>query len=142
MSSENRVGLTGATLTSSRGRGRGRGGPRGGGSGGGGGAGRGAKSDDRPRREAILDLSKYVDKKIRVKFTGGREVVGTLKGYDQLLNLVMDDLEETLRDPETGLPAVPEQTRSLGLAVLRGTSLVVLSPVDGSEEIANPFATG
>ena len=24
-------------------------------------------------------------------------VVGTLKGYDQLLNLVMDDLEETLR---------------------------------------------
>jgi len=26
-----------------------------------------------------------------------RTVVGTLKGYDQLLNLVMDDLEETLR---------------------------------------------
>ncbi|GAA5916324.1 U6 snRNA-associated Sm-like protein LSm7 [Sporobolomyces salmoneus] len=120
-----------------RGRGRGRGGSRGGSAGG-----RGGKSDDRPRREAILDLSKYVDKKIRVKFTGGREVVGTLKGYDQLLNLVMDDLEETLRDPETGLPAVPAQTRSLGLAVLRGTSLVVLSPVDGSEEIANPFASG
>ncbi|GAA6025005.1 hypothetical protein JCM11491_005156 [Sporobolomyces phaffii] len=123
-----------------RGRGRGRGGNRG--AGGAGGPGRGSKSDDRPRREAILDLSKYVDKKIRVKFTGGREVVGTLKGYDQLLNLVMDDLEETLRDPETGLPTVPEQTRSLGLAVLRGTSLVVLSPVDGSEEIANPFVSG
>ncbi|GAA5945155.1 U6 snRNA-associated Sm-like protein LSm7 [Sporobolomyces koalae] len=121
-----------------RGRGRGRGASRGGGAGG---PGRGAKSDDRPRREAILDLSKYVDKKIRVKFTGGREVVGTLKGYDQLLNLVMDDIEEILRDPETGLPTSPEQTRSLGLAVLRGTSLIVLSPVDGSEEIANPFAS-
>ena len=30
-------------------------------------------------------------------------------------------------------------TRSLGLAVARGTLLVVISPVDGSEEIANPF---
>ncbi|GAA5883019.1 hypothetical protein JCM1840_004095 [Sporobolomyces johnsonii] len=129
--------------TDTRGRGRGRGGARGGAGHAGGGAGRGgpgAKGDDRPRREAILDLSKYVDKKIRVKFTGGREVVGTLKGYDQLLNLVMDDLEETLRGPDTGLPSIPPATRSLGLAVLRGTSLVVLSPLDGSEEIANPFA--
>ncbi|GAA5820954.1 hypothetical protein JCM10212_001586 [Sporobolomyces blumeae] len=122
-----------------RGRGRGRGGTRGGSAGHGGNQ-RGGKSDDRPRREAILDLAKYVDKQIRVKFTGGREVVGTLKGYDQLLNLVMDDLEEVLLDPDSGLPLVPQKTRSLGLAVLRGTSLVVLSPVDGSEEIANPFA--
>lgn len=28
---------------------------------------------DKPKREAILDLSKYVDERIRVKFTGGRE---------------------------------------------------------------------
>lgn len=30
-------------------------------------------------------------------------------------------------------------SRSLGLLVARGTMLVVISPVDGSEEIANPF---
>ncbi|GAA5845421.1 hypothetical protein JCM11251_005068 [Rhodosporidiobolus azoricus] len=124
-----------------RGRGRGRGGRggaagNGGGRGGAHGAGRG---DDRPKREAILDLSKYVDKQIRVKFTGGREVVGVLKGYDQLLNLVMDDLQEVEKDPETGLPSAPPSFRQLGLAVLRGTSLVVISPVDGAEEIANPF---
>lgn len=29
--------------------------------------------------------------------------------------------------------------RNLGLLVARGTMLVVISPVDGSEEIANPF---
>lgn len=34
-------------------------------------------------------------------------------------------------DTVTGEPLSPSQTRSLGLAVLRGTSLVVLSPVDG-----------
>jgi hypothetical protein len=30
-------------------------------------------------------------------------------------------------------------TRSLGLTVLRGPTITLLSPVDGSEEIANPF---
>lgn len=32
-----------------------------------------------------------------------------------------------------------ESFRSLGLIVARGTLLVLVSPVDGSEEIANPF---
>lgn len=33
-------------------------------------------------------------------------------------------------------------TRELGLLVARGTLLTSISPVDGSEEIANPFAAG
>jgi U6 snRNA-associated Sm-like protein LSm7 len=33
-----------------------------------------------------------------------------------------------------------ESSRALGLVVARGTLLVLVSPVDGSEEIANPFA--
>jgi len=33
-----------------------------------------------------------------------------------------------------------ETTRDLGLVVARGTLLVLISPVDGSEEIQNPFA--
>ena len=32
-----------------------------------------------------------------------------------------------------------ESTRPLGLVVARGTLLVLVSPVDGSEQIANPF---
>jgi len=87
---------------------------------------------DKPKREAILDLSKYVDEPIRVKFTGGREVQGILKGYDQLLNLVLDQVEEQILEPEP-------HTRRLGLAVLRGPTITLVSPVDGSEEISNPF---
>ncbi|KAF8515727.1 U6 snRNA-associated Sm-like protein LSm7 [Hysterangium stoloniferum] len=87
---------------------------------------------DKPRREAILDLSKYVNEKIRVKFTGGREVTGILKGYDQLLNLVLDEVEEEIAEPEP-------HRRTLGLVVLRGPTITLLSPVDGSEEIENPF---
>ena len=32
------------------------------------------------KKTSILDLSKYMDKAIRVKFSGGREVAGVLKG--------------------------------------------------------------
>ncbi|PBK71848.1 U6 snRNA-associated Sm-like protein LSm7 [Armillaria solidipes] len=92
----------------------------------------GSLSMDKPKREAILDLSKYVNERIRVKFTGGREVTGILKGYDQLLNLVLDEVEEEIQEPEV-------HKRSLGLVVLRGPTITLLSPVDGSDEIANPF---
>lgn len=121
---------------------------------------------DKPKREAILDLTKYVNERIRVKFAGGREgalstsalsislnctitATGVLKGFDQLLNLVLDDVEENL---QTGTPPPAslvltcshrqeseQTTRSLGLVVCRGPTITLLSPVDGSEEIANPF---
>ncbi|RKF53424.1 U6 snRNA-associated Sm-like protein LSm7 [Golovinomyces cichoracearum] len=97
-------------------------------------------SADRPKKENILDLGKYMDKKISVKMTGGREgkiVTGFLKGYDALMNLVLDDVEESMHDDENKIT-----TRSLGLVVVRGTLLVLISPVDGSEEIANPFVQG
>lgn len=57
----------------------GHGGPRGGrggrGGGRGGGAGQGGQGQDkeRPKKENILDLKKYMDKRITVKFNGGRE---------------------------------------------------------------------
>ncbi|PBP22117.1 LSM domain-containing protein [Diplocarpon rosae] len=118
--------------------GRGGGGSRGdhrGGRGGGRGGGSHAGGErERPKKENILDLGKYMDKQITVKFTGGREVTGTLKGYDALMNLVLDDVSEVLHDDEGNT-----STRPLGLVVARGTLLVLVSPVDGSEEIQNPF---
>jgi len=113
-----------------RGGGEARGG-RGGGRGGGGAGG----AAERPKKENILDLNKYMDKQLTVKFAQGREVIGTLKGYDQLMNLVLDEAKEILRDDEGN-----EKTRNLGLLVARGTLLVLISPIDGKEEIANPFA--
>ncbi|KAK4200167.1 putative U6 snRNA-associated Sm-like protein LSm7 [Triangularia verruculosa] len=120
-----------------RGGGRGGGGRGGGQYGGGaqqGGQQSGEQQAERPKKENILDLKKYMDKRITVKFNGGREVTGTLKGYDALMNLVLDEVQEAVRDDEGN-----ETTRSLGLVVVRGTLLVVISPVDGSEVIANPF---
>ncbi|ORY97344.1 hypothetical protein BCR43DRAFT_489629 [Syncephalastrum racemosum] len=129
------------TQMSDRGnRGQHRGGDRGRGRGGGRGGRGGHHSGgqhEKPKKESILDLSKYMNKKVRVRFNGGREVVGSLQGYDPLLNLVLDDTIEYIKDLETGY--VTEKTRELGLTVLRGTAVIIISPFDGSEEIENPF---
>lgn len=82
-------------------------------------------------------------------------MVGTLKGYDQLMNLVLDDVKELLRgqhprpfpsflsNPHPHPPFLDDDnnpsTRPLGLIVARGTLLVLISPLDGTEQIANPF---
>ncbi|XP_054162666.1 U6 snRNA-associated Sm-like protein LSm7 [Oppia nitens] len=93
---------------------------------------------DKKKKESIVDLAKYLDKAIRVKFQGGREASGILKGFDPLLNLVLDNTIELLRDPDDPFK-LTDDTRPLGLVVCRGTAVVVICPVDGMESIPNPF---
>ncbi|KAK9408828.1 U6 snRNA-associated Sm-like LSm7 [Crotalus adamanteus] len=93
---------------------------------------------EKKKKESILDLSKYIDKTIRVKFQGGREASGVLKGFDPLLNLVLDGTVEYMRDPDDQYK-LTEDTRQLGLVVCRGTSVVLICPQDGMEAIPNPF---
>jgi U6 snRNA-associated Sm-like protein LSm7 len=50
-----------------------------------------------PKKESILELAKMMDAVVRVKCLGGRELQGILKGYDELVNLVLDDCDEFLR---------------------------------------------
>ena len=38
-----------------------------------------------------------MDSQVRVKCLGGRELRGTLRGFDELVNLVLDDCDEFLR---------------------------------------------
>jgi len=96
-------------------------------------------SYDTKKKVTVLDMSKYVDKSIRVKFMGGREVspsaccglvapvqhstccyhasalshglfaqvVGVLKGYDALLNLVLDESHEYLKVQQLRSPSAP-----------------------------------
>eukprot|EP00501_MAST-03F_sp_TOSAG23-6_P001779 GSMAST32.ASY1.ANO1.1857.1 assembled CDS len=92
----------------------------------------------RKTKNSILDLGKHIDKEVRVKFQGGRELTGLLKGFDQLVNLVLDECVEYIRDPEDEY-RITKKTRKLGLCVCRGTTVMAVCPVDGMEEIANPF---
>ena len=110
----------------------GRGGGRSGGGGGGGGGGF-------ARPEPVINLEKLMDKRLRVRFVGGREVVGTLKGFDGLVNVVLDDTTEELPAPAGAPAGAAPPTRYLGLVVCRGPNVLVLGPDEGLREIANPF---
>jgi len=98
----------------------------------------GGNTGEKKKKESIVDLSKYMDKAVRVKFQGGREATGILKGYDTLLNIVLDNTTELLRDPDDPF-RVTDDTRQLGLVVCRGNTIIAICPVDGMEAIANPF---
>ena len=77
-------------------------------------------------------------KKVRVRFQGGREVVGVLRGYDPMVNIVIDDAVEYLRSAADPYVASGE-TRNLGRVVCRGTQVTMCAPEEGYEEISNPF---
>ena len=86
------------------------------------------------KQQSILQLGSSLDKEVYVTFTGGRSLKGILKGYDELVNLVLDDTIEYI----TGDGGVITE-RKLGLVVGRGTQVTVVEPGEGREGIENPF---
>ncbi|OAO17128.1 U6 snRNA-associated Sm-like protein [Blastocystis sp. ATCC 50177/Nand II] len=81
-----------------------------------------------------------MNKSLRVKFAGGREVVGILKGYDALMNLVLDDCVEYLRHSEDCY-ALTGESRKLGTVVCKTSAITTVNPVEGMTEIENPYET-
>lgn len=60
------------------------------------------RENDRNQRKGappkvIIDLSRLAEQEVMVRLSGGRQVRGILKGWDPLLNLVLDDVVEELR---------------------------------------------
>eukprot|EP00727_Mastigamoeba_balamuthi_P002252 m51a1_g12023 putative small nuclear ribonucleoprotein g (89) ;mRNA; r:240-506 len=78
------------------------------------------------------DLRKLMDKKMTVKLNGNRRVTGVLRGYDQFMNIVVDEaVDDTLPPAAAGAaqPARPTQ-QPLGMVVIRGNSIVMLEPLE------------
>lgn len=107
--------------------------------------------ESRPAKENILDLAKFMDSPIHVELSGQRKgntdhdyiyivlVAGILKGYDKLSNLVLDQAVEYLSSENEPESLLPGRKRNLGLLVIKGTQIVMLSPADHIQEISNPF---
>lgn len=64
-------------------------------------------------------LSRSLGSSVLVKLRNGRLIRGLLQGYDQHMNLVLEDAEEI---GNSG------QVNRLGLIVVRGDNIVMLSP--------------
>ncbi|OMJ69462.1 hypothetical protein SteCoe_32809 [Stentor coeruleus] len=77
-------------------------------------------------KESIIDLADYLNTKVRVRMID-REVVGTLKSYDKIPNLVLENtIDET------------KNSRELGIVFVRGQMIISIMP-DKLSSIENPF---
>ena len=64
-------------------------------------------------------LEESLEKTVLVKLKGGKSLRGKLKGFDQHLNLVLEETEDI-----TG----GEATKKLGLIIVRGDNVIMISP--------------
>ena len=63
------------------------------------------------------DLKKYMGKMVGLKLNANRQVQGMLAGYDQFMNLVIDDAVQIISSSEQ---------KKLGQIVVRGNSVIRL----------------
>lgn len=63
-------------------------------------------------------LEKSLNKRISLMLKDGRSLDGKLVGYDDFMNLVLEETEETKE----------EQMKKLGTVVLRGNNVVTIVP--------------
>ncbi|XP_025107537.1 U6 snRNA-associated Sm-like protein LSm8 [Pomacea canaliculata] len=70
-------------------------------------------------------LESYVNKMVSIVTADGRIIVGTLKGFDQTINLILDESHERVFSTTQGMEQV-----ILGLYIVRGDNVAVIGEVD------------
>ncbi|EFJ31260.1 hypothetical protein SELMODRAFT_227744 [Selaginella moellendorffii] len=66
------------------------------------------------------DLKKYMDLKLMIKLNANRVVVGVLRGFDQFMNLVLDNTMEISGNERT----------EIGMVVIRGNSVAMIEALE------------
>ena len=64
-------------------------------------------------------LEESLGKIVLVRLKGGKSLRGKLKGFDQHLNLVLEETEDT-----TDM----EKVKKLGVLIVRGDNVIIISP--------------
>eukprot|EP00118_Oscarella_pearsei_P023297 m.276911 g.276911 ORF g.276911 m.276911 type:complete len:97 (+) comp40606_c0_seq44:127-417(+) len=80
-------------------------------------------------------LDSYVNHTVSVITNDGRVIVGILKGYDQTVNIVLDDSHERVFSASTGVEQV-----NLGLYIVRGDNIAVVGEIDEDTDSALDLA--
>ena len=72
---------------------------------------------------AVRVLDESVGKVVLIKLKGGKVIRGTLQGFDQHMNLLLESSEEIFEEGKAN---------SLGTIVVRGDNVVIISPPPSS----------
>jgi len=67
------------------------------------------------------DLKRYMDKTLSIKLNGNRKVSGVLRGFDQFMNITLDETVEEVSTTESN---------KIGMVVIRGNSIVQFECLD------------
>ncbi|KPV63218.1 MAG: putative snRNP Sm-like protein [Candidatus Bathyarchaeota archaeon BA1] len=64
-------------------------------------------------------LEESLGKTVLVRLKGGKSLRGKLKGFDQHLNLVLEETEDTTN---------MDNVKKLGIIIVRGDNVIIISP--------------
>eukprot|EP01083_Nonionella_stella_P043900 118447_1 len=73
-------------------------------------------------------LLQFINWRIEVVIDDRRSLVGKFMAFDKHMNLVMGECEEFRRTNKKGLKMVQEEKRALGFILLRGKTVVSITP--------------
>jgi len=73
------------------------------------------------------DLRKFMDLRVDLRMNGDRRIAGIMKGYDQYMNIVLDEAIELNKNAPKD---APEANRNLGMIVIRGASVQLWENLD------------
>lgn len=75
------------------------------------------------------EIQKLVEKTVSVITSDGRHLVGTLKGYDQKINIVLCDCHEREYSPQAG---VGVRKQPLGAQIVQGSNICIIGELDAT----------
>ncbi|XP_044763296.1 U6 snRNA-associated Sm-like protein LSm8 [Coccinella septempunctata] len=75
-------------------------------------------------------LDTFVNHTVSIITSDGRNFIGTLKGFDQTINIILDESHERVYSTSSGVEQV-----MLGLHIIRGDNVAIIGLID--EDIDN-----
>ena len=76
-----------------------------------------------------MALNDYKDKVVSVITNDGRHIVGTLRGFDQTINIILEKTHERIYSTEHGVVQ-----NDLGLYLVRGDNISIVAELDTHED--------
>uniref|UniRef100_A0A1L8DGM2 U6 snRNA-associated Sm-like protein LSm8 n=1 Tax=Nyssomyia neivai TaxID=330878 RepID=A0A1L8DGM2_9DIPT len=81
-------------------------------------------------------LESFINNTVSIITADGRNFVGTLKGFDQTINVILDESHERVFSPTTGIEQVV-----LGLHIIRGDNIAVIGQIDDAVDSRLDFSS-